>query len=122
MALIAVGSSEQHGPNLSMQADTAQAHAFATKLAERLYPQVLLAPPLHVGLSEHHMNFPALGSRLSWFILATASHNRCDIRLGKILAFAQQRLSHRFGKSISKAVAKIETCTMSSFSETLIGI
>jgi creatinine amidohydrolase len=58
VALIAVGSSEQHGPNLAMQADTAQAYAFATKLAERFYPQVLLAPPLHVGLSDHHMNFP----------------------------------------------------------------
>ncbi len=58
VALIAVGSSEQHGPNLTMQADTAQSHAFATMLAERFYPRALLAPPLHVGLSDHHMNFP----------------------------------------------------------------
>lgn len=58
VAVIAVGSTEQHGPNLAMQADTAQAHAFATKLAERFYPQVLLAPPLHVGISDHHMQFP----------------------------------------------------------------
>ncbi len=58
VALIAVGSSEQHGPNLAMQADTAQSHAFATMLAERFYPRALLAPPLHIGLSDHHMNFP----------------------------------------------------------------
>jgi creatinine amidohydrolase len=58
VALMAVGSTEQHGPNLAMQADTAQAHAFATKLAQRFYPKVLLAPPLHVGISDHHMNFP----------------------------------------------------------------
>ena len=58
MALIAVGSTEQHGPNLALQADTAEAQAFATMLAEQFYPNVLLAPPLHVGISEHHMNFP----------------------------------------------------------------
>jgi hypothetical protein len=58
VALMAVGSTEQHGPNLAMQADTAQAHAFATKLAQRFYPKVLLAPPLHVGISDHHMDFP----------------------------------------------------------------
>jgi creatinine amidohydrolase len=56
--LIATGSTEQHGPNLALQADTAQAHAFATKLAARFYPRVLLAPPLHVGISDHHMHFP----------------------------------------------------------------
>jgi creatinine amidohydrolase len=58
VALIAVGSTEQHGPNLALQADTAQAHAFATRLAERFYPHVILAPPLHVGISDHHMHFP----------------------------------------------------------------
>jgi creatinine amidohydrolase len=58
VALIATGSTEQHGPNLALQADTAQAHAFATKLAARFYPRVLLAPPLHVGISDHHMAFP----------------------------------------------------------------
>jgi creatinine amidohydrolase len=58
VALIAVGSTEQHGPNLALQADTAQAHAFAMKLAQRFYPQVLLAPPIHVGISDHHMAFP----------------------------------------------------------------
>jgi creatinine amidohydrolase len=58
VALIGVGSTEQHGPNLALQADTAEAHAFAIKLAERFYPNVILAPPLHVGISDHHMNFP----------------------------------------------------------------
>jgi creatinine amidohydrolase len=58
VALIPVGSTEQHGPNLALQADTAQAHAFARRLAERFYPEALLAPPLHVGISEHHMAFP----------------------------------------------------------------
>jgi creatinine amidohydrolase len=58
VALIAVGSTEQHGPNLALQADTAEAHAFATRLSERFYPKVMLVPPLHVGISDHHMNFP----------------------------------------------------------------
>jgi creatinine amidohydrolase len=58
VALIAVGSTEQHGPNLAFQADTAQAHAFARQLATRFYPRALLAPPLHVGISDHHMAFP----------------------------------------------------------------
>ena len=58
VALIPVGSTEQHGPNLAMQADTAQAESFAAHLAARFYPRALLAPSLHVGLSDHHMNFP----------------------------------------------------------------
>src|SRR5216683_6539876 len=60
--------------------------------------------------------------RLRVFIFATDAWYGCNIRLGKILAFEQQRLARRFAQRISKTVAKIETCTMATFAETLIGI
>ena len=61
-----------------------------------------------------------LVERLRGFILATDAWYGCNIRLGKILAFEQQRLARRFAQRISKTVAKIETCTMATFAETLI--
>ncbi len=58
VALIAVGSSEQHGPNLAMQADTAQAYAFVTKLAELLSSPNASRPAVARGSVRYHMNFP----------------------------------------------------------------
>jgi creatinine amidohydrolase len=57
-ALIPVGSFEQHGPNATFEADSAQAYGFGKRLAARMYPEVLLAPAVPFGVSLHHMNFP----------------------------------------------------------------
>ena len=58
LVVIPVGSTEQHGPNSTFATDTVRAHEFALKLAERLYPRVLVAPVMPFGISLHHMNFP----------------------------------------------------------------
>jgi creatinine amidohydrolase len=58
LALVAVGSCEQHGPHLTLETDSAIAVAFARRLAGDLGDRVLLCPPLAYGLSEHHMDFP----------------------------------------------------------------
>jgi hypothetical protein len=60
--------------------------------------------------------------RLRVFILATGAWYSGYIRLGKILAFEQQRLACRFAQRVSKTVAKIEPGTMATFAEPLIGI
>ncbi len=58
VAIIPVGSTEQHGPHLALAADTVRAHRFSVRLARHLHPRVLVAPPVPVGISAHHMDFP----------------------------------------------------------------
>ncbi|MGI6632333.1 MAG: creatininase family protein [Bacillota bacterium] len=58
MAIIPVGSHEQHGPHGTFQFDTACSTEFSLLLGERLYPEVVVAPGVPVGISTHHMNFP----------------------------------------------------------------
>ncbi len=56
-AVVAVGSLEQHGPNLGMSVDTAIADSLARHLARRLYPRLVLLPAVPYGVSYHHMAF-----------------------------------------------------------------
>ena len=58
IALIPTASCEQHGPNGTFEVDTAIAGEFARRLANRTYPLTLLVPPIHYGVSSHHMRFP----------------------------------------------------------------
>jgi creatinine amidohydrolase len=58
VAILPVGSQEQHGPHLALSVDIASAEAFARRLAEAVHPLALLAPPLKFGVSLHHMPFP----------------------------------------------------------------
>ena len=58
VALVPVGSFEQHGPNGTFELDTGRAYGFGKLLAERMVPQALLAPAVPLGVSYHHMNFP----------------------------------------------------------------
>jgi creatinine amidohydrolase len=57
VGLIPVGSFEQHGPNGTLEVDTGRAYAFGKLLAARTYPATILAPPINMGVSYHHMNF-----------------------------------------------------------------
>ena len=58
VALMPVGSFEQHGPNGTFEVDTGRAYAFGRLLAARTYPDTILAPAINLGVSYHHMNFP----------------------------------------------------------------
>ena len=58
VAIIPAGSNEQHGPHLTFQTDISSATYVARKAAEKLYPQVLVTPPISIGVSPHHMQFP----------------------------------------------------------------
>ena len=57
VALIPVGSMEQHGPHLPFQVDVFCASRLAEDLEQKI-PDVLLVPPLWAGVSAHHMDFP----------------------------------------------------------------
>lgn len=58
MAIIPVGSNEQHGPHGTFQFDTACAREFSLRLGARLYPEAIVAPAIPIGVSGHHMRFP----------------------------------------------------------------
>lgn len=58
LALVPVGSLEQHGPHLTLDTDMAVAQALAERLHSDLGDQAVLCPPVTYGLSEHHMGFP----------------------------------------------------------------
>jgi creatinine amidohydrolase len=58
LALVPVGSCEQHGPHLTLDTDSAIATAFARRLTDDLGSLAVLCPPLGYGLSEHHLAFP----------------------------------------------------------------
>ncbi|RJQ65429.1 MAG: creatininase family protein [Desulfobacteraceae bacterium] len=55
-AVICVGSNEQHSEHLAMEHDMASVTAVAREAAKRLYPRVIVAAPVAVGISEHHMH------------------------------------------------------------------
>lgn len=57
LALLPVGSLEQHGPHLSLDTDTAVADAIARRLAAELGGEAVLCPTIGYGLSEHHLGF-----------------------------------------------------------------
>ena len=58
LALLPVGSCEQHGPHMTLDTDLAIAEALARRLANDLGEVALLCPSVGYGLSEHHLGFP----------------------------------------------------------------
>jgi creatinine amidohydrolase len=58
VAILAVGATEQHGPNMTLETDTVVAYRLALRIATALYPRAVVAPPLPYGVSYHHMKFP----------------------------------------------------------------
>ena len=58
VALLVVGSIEQHGPALPLGTDSFLGYEVCRRAAEKVPDDVLLLPPISFGVSEHHMDFP----------------------------------------------------------------
>ena len=58
IGIIPVGAQEQHGHHLSEGCDSYRAEKFSELLAEKCYPNVVVAPTITYGISPHHMDFP----------------------------------------------------------------
>ncbi len=58
VALIPAGATEQHGPNLTLETDTAIAYQLALRVAGALAPRAVVTPPVPFGVSYHHLCFP----------------------------------------------------------------
>ncbi|WP_408960587.1 creatininase family protein [Natrinema sp. 74] len=57
LALLPVGSTEQHGPHAPLGTDTLNAEAVADAAAERYEGTVAVAPAVPVGIAEEHRQF-----------------------------------------------------------------
>ena len=82
LAVIPTGSTEQHGPNMSLETDTAICYALAERLTERLHPRAILTPVSPFGISPHHMDFPGTISlkpetyeAMLWDVVTSLKHH-----------------------------------------------
>jgi creatinine amidohydrolase len=57
VALVPIGSTEQHGPHMTLDTDSAIAEAFARRLGDALGGDAILCPTIRLGMSEHHLGF-----------------------------------------------------------------
>lgn len=58
IAIIPLGAHEQHGPHMVESCDAVLAEQMGRRLTANLYPEAILTPTIHMGVSPHHMNFP----------------------------------------------------------------
>jgi creatinine amidohydrolase len=60
LAIVPVGSTEQHGPALPVDNDAFTSYTIAVMAAEKVadYVKPVVTPPIPFGVSEHHMGFP----------------------------------------------------------------
>src|SRR5690625_3499592 len=58
VGLIPLGATEQHGPHLAMGTDAIVAEQLAERLASAASGLAVMTPPLPIGFSPHHLNFP----------------------------------------------------------------
>ncbi|QDV53450.1 creatininase family protein [Gimesia fumaroli] len=66
--IIPVAATEQHLEHLAMEHDWRSVMLVATEAARLLAPEVIVAPSMNIGISEHHMKHPGTLSALpgSW--------------------------------------------------------
>lgn len=57
LAVLPVGSTEQHGPHAPLGTDTITARAIADAAAEAWEGEMIVAPPIPVGIAEEHRQF-----------------------------------------------------------------
>lgn len=57
VVLVPVGATEQHGPHMTLDTDTAIAQAFTRRIAEALGADAIIGPTISMGMSEHHLAF-----------------------------------------------------------------
>ena len=58
VAILPVGSLEQHGPHLPLDTDAFDAYWLAQKVAKKVAPpRPVVCPPINYGVSYHHMDF-----------------------------------------------------------------
>eukprot|EP01031_Cornospumella_fuschlensis_P020738 gene20738-25426_t len=88
LAILPIGSLEQHGPHLPVITDTASASAAAIRAARLVADDVPVAvlPGLWLGMSEHHLPF---GGTITLDYDTLSRVIRCIVRSLKTLGFSR---------------------------------
>lgn len=58
VAVLPVGTTEQHGPHLPLVTDVLTASEMSRLAVERIPDEAVLMPPVYYSFNEHHMDFP----------------------------------------------------------------
>lgn len=58
VAVLPVGTIEQHGPHLPLVTDVLTASEMSRLAVERIATEAVLLPPVHYSFNEHHLDFP----------------------------------------------------------------
>ena len=58
VAIVPFGATEQHGPHLALGADGRIAEKLAEAVVNACQGSAIMAPPINIGFSPHHVDFP----------------------------------------------------------------
>jgi creatinine amidohydrolase len=99
MAVLPIGSLEQHGPHLPVITDTASASAAAIRAARQVAGDIPVAvlPGLWLGMSEHHLPF---GGTITLDYETLSRVLRCIVRSLKASGFARLFIVNGHGGNI----------------------
>lgn len=80
LAILPVGSLEQHGPHLPLSTDAFDAYWLAKEVTKKVTPpKPVVLPPINYGISYHHMAFPGTVSLAPETLIATVYDIGCSL-------------------------------------------
>lgn len=120
MAVLPIGSLEQHGPHLPVITDTASASEAAIRGARLVAGDIPVAvmPGLWLGMSEHHLPF---GGTITLDFEALSKVLRCIVRSLKALGFARLLIVNGHGGNIDPLAVAVRELAV-EFSMPIVSI
>ena len=80
IAILPVGSTEQHGPHLPVSTDAFDAYWLSKETVKRVNaPKPVVLPPINYGVSYHHMAFPGTISLAPETLVSTVYDIGCSL-------------------------------------------
>lgn len=111
LAVLPIGSLEQHGPHLPVLTDTASASAAAIRAARLVADDIPVAvlPGLWLGMSEHHLPF---GGTITLDYDTLSRVIRCIVRSLKTLGFARLFIVNGHGGNMDPLAVAVRELTV----------
>lgn len=111
LAVLPIGSLEQHGPHLPVITDTASASAAAIRAARLVADDIPVAvlPGLWLGMSEHHLPF---GGTITLDYDTLSRVIRCIVRSLKTLGFSRLFIVNGHGGNMDPLAVAVRELTV----------